>query len=364
MILKNEAHSIASTLNSVKNHIDKWVILDTGSTDNTIQVVKETLQDVPGVIHETPFIDFATTRNLAIDLAGTEQEFLLLLDADDEVTGCEKLREFLAEELKKQFVPGAYYVQVDTGIKFDSARVMRAGSGWKYTGVVHEVLSHPMEYPAPRIPDVLIKHFPDDLGASKSVERWKRDAILLAKEVDKNPNDARSTFYLAQTLKWLGKPGEAIKMYLHRISLGGWWEEVYESKMSIVECQTKLGLDKKDLLLMYLDIHSQFPNRAEPLFFAAQLCYAEGNHPLTYMYARRATEIPRPAEVKLFVDEAIYEWKAHDLVAISAYYISAFKVGKQSAEIALSFNPNDERMKKNLEFYKKLIPPMKDSSSL
>lgn len=357
MILKDEAHTIKRTLNSVKGCIDRWVVVDTGSTDGTKEIVKNVLKNVPGDLHEVPFIDFSTTRNMAIELAGSDQEFLLMLDADDELIGGKELQTFLRGELQKINPPNAYYIQLDTGVKFDSARIIRPGKGWKYTGVVHEVICHPTEFPAPRIPNVLIKHFPDEKGSAKTAKRWERDVILLSNELEKNPHDARSAFYLAQTLRWLGKFKEAIPVYEHRVSLGGWWEEVYESKMALVGCRAQLGYSRPEQLLMYLDVHSQFPHRAEPLFHAAQLCYMSQNHAMTYLYARRATEIERPKDVKLFVDEDIYKWKAHDLVAISAFYISAFKTGENSARIALQHNPDNERMKKNLEFYLKLIPP-------
>src|SRR4051812_22955819 len=85
MIVKDEAATIERTLLSVKPFIDRWIILDTGSTDSTRDVVRKTMEGTPGEIHEAPFVDFATTRNVSLDLAGDSSEFVMWLDADDEL---------------------------------------------------------------------------------------------------------------------------------------------------------------------------------------------------------------------------------------------------------------------------------------
>src|SRR5689334_18393350 len=98
MIVKDEAPTIARTLASVKPHIDRWVIVDTGSTDNTRDVVRSELAGVPGELHEAPFVDFETTRNLGLERCGTETDFILWLDADDELEGGAAMRKFLEAE--------------------------------------------------------------------------------------------------------------------------------------------------------------------------------------------------------------------------------------------------------------------------
>lgn len=66
MIVKNENATIARTLNSVKDDIDFWTIVDTGSTDGTQDTVREVMGDTPGQLLSEPFVDFSTTRNYAL----------------------------------------------------------------------------------------------------------------------------------------------------------------------------------------------------------------------------------------------------------------------------------------------------------
>jgi hypothetical protein len=101
MIVRDEAHGIARTLQSAKPWIDRWCVLDTGSTDGTREIVRNALEGggVPGALYEVPFENFASTRNRALTFAkdAFPSEFLLLLDADDILEGGEALREWCDE---------------------------------------------------------------------------------------------------------------------------------------------------------------------------------------------------------------------------------------------------------------------------
>ena len=52
MIVKNSGDEIIPMLNAIKNYIDHWTILDTGSTDNTMDNIRNTLKDVPGNLYD------------------------------------------------------------------------------------------------------------------------------------------------------------------------------------------------------------------------------------------------------------------------------------------------------------------------
>src|SRR4051795_4841354 len=95
MIVKDEELTLPRTLASVKAHIDRFVILDTGSTDGTREVIRRELAGVPGEIFEEPFVDFSTSRNRALELCGEATEFVMWLDADDELVNGRALVSFL-----------------------------------------------------------------------------------------------------------------------------------------------------------------------------------------------------------------------------------------------------------------------------
>jgi hypothetical protein len=353
MIVKDEEETLARTLASVGPAIDRWVIVDTGSTDGTQELVRRELAGVPGELHEAPFVDFATTRNVALDLAGGATEFVLWLDADDVLEGGDALRAFLeGERALSSPDREAYYVRVEMGIRFDSARVVRASAGWRFRGVVHEVLVHP-DRPPPtrRVPDVLVRHHPGAGSAERSRRRWERDVTLLEAALAQDPGDARSAFYLAQTLLWLGRHEEAEAAFLRRIAMGGWAEEVYESMVALARVATARALPWPEIEVRWLAAHAFAPHRAEPLDAVARHYDGLGQHALTFLFARRGAELPLPTGDNLFVDEEVYTWKLADLVGTSAYWVGEYAIGEAAARKAAQRRPGDERLARNLGFY-------------
>jgi glycosyltransferase involved in cell wall biosynthesis len=83
MIVKNEAAVIERCLASVLPHIDAWAICDTGSSDGTQDLIRRRLVHLPGELIERPWVDFATNRNEALDLARRHGDYALVVDADD-----------------------------------------------------------------------------------------------------------------------------------------------------------------------------------------------------------------------------------------------------------------------------------------
>src|SRR6185369_8019373 len=89
MIVKNESAVIRRCLDSVRPFIDRWLIVDTGSTDGTQALIRDIMRDTPGELHERPWVDFGTNRTEALELARGLADYSLVIDADDvlEATG-------------------------------------------------------------------------------------------------------------------------------------------------------------------------------------------------------------------------------------------------------------------------------------
>jgi glycosyltransferase involved in cell wall biosynthesis len=352
MIVKNEASGIARTLQSVRPHLDRWLIVDTGSTDGTQDLVRSLMGELPGALHEHPFVDYATTRNLAMDLAGTDTTYLLWLDAEDELLNGEALREALEAAAARPGGPDAYYIRKKLAVEFDAVCLVRTAAHWRYRGVVHEVLMGPNgEICHDRLAGPVIRHERAPDSEERSRARWGRDAELLGGAVAQDPGDTRATFYLAQTLNWLGRSEEAIAMYERRIALGGWVEEVYYSRFMLAQVSERLGRPWAEVQQRYLDAFATSPHRAEPLCAIADHYIRTQAFTVAYLFARRAYELPYPERDRLFVDDAAYAWRAADLMATSAFYAGDFEAGERAARKALAACPDDARLQANLTFY-------------
>ena len=356
MIVKDEARSIAQTIASVKPFVDRYVILDTGSTDGTQSLARQAFGDVPGEIPEEAFVDFGTTRNRALDLLGTQAVFSLMLSGDETLQNGEALRRFCESHRTRSGVEhGAYYVRVRYGESvYDSARLARTDAAWRYEGVTHEVLMHP-EAPPPtiRVTDACIVHDLTHRQAAGQRRRWELDLALLGAELARRPADTRTAFYLAQTLECLGKLDEAFVAYEQRIALGGWVEEVYESMYRLGRVADAMGRPWSEVQQLYLNAHAHSPHRAEALFAIAWHWYEEKNWPLSFLFAQRGAQIPFPEKATLFVDAEVYRTKLPDLVGIAAYYVGELEIGERALRRALRVRPDDPRLLANLAFYTK-----------
>ena len=78
MIVKNEAHVIERCLISVKHLINYWVIVDTGSTDGTQQIIRDFLKEIPGELYEKLWVNFSHNRNEALNLGPVKTSLFVL----------------------------------------------------------------------------------------------------------------------------------------------------------------------------------------------------------------------------------------------------------------------------------------------
>jgi glycosyltransferase involved in cell wall biosynthesis len=89
MIVRDEASVIAETLDSVAAHLHYWVVVDTGSRDDTVKVIRSYFEDrdIAGEIHERAWRDFGRNRSEALALCRGKADYAWVIDADDIVVG-------------------------------------------------------------------------------------------------------------------------------------------------------------------------------------------------------------------------------------------------------------------------------------
>ncbi len=199
MIVKDEAAGIVRTLESCRDLVAVWDIVDTGSTDGTRVLIEQTMADIPGQLYQLPFVDFSSTRNDALRLA--RGDWVLLVSGDEVVTADRRaLQDFLQHSENAE-----HDARVRHGdLEFGQVRLVRPGA--EYEGLCHE------------------RVVPRDLGCcaplrvqakpSWSLAKLKRDLAWLTGGCTE-----RDLFYLAQTLQCLGRLEDAAFHYAAR---GAW----------------------------------------------------------------------------------------------------------------------------------------------
>lgn len=332
MIVKNEAHVIERCLASAKPLVTRWCIVDTGSSDDTMTRILAFLSGVAGTLHERPWKNFAHNRNEAFDLARAEGcDYILYIDADET---------FVAPDgfAWPQLSADAY----ELTCHYDATRYARAAlvaskKPWRWRGVLHEYLecSEPHQTGSLAAPTVLIRH---DGARSRDPTTYLKDIAVLEAALRDDGDDSRNVFYLAQSYRDAGRWTEACSTYLRRTTMGGWDEEVWYAWLQIAVLTERLGKAPEQVSAAYLRAFQQRPARAEPLVELARFHRLRGEHALAYVYAKHASEIACPPD-RLFIDQATYDWRALDELAISAFYVgtdAARAAGARAAQMLMS----------------------------
>jgi glycosyltransferase involved in cell wall biosynthesis len=367
MILKNEAQSVAGMIESLVGVVDRYTIIDTGSTDRTKAIIRESFGDIPGDIYDEPFVDFATTRNRAIELEGLKSVFVLMLSGDEYLRDGMALRRFCEEHrswdkwTNKGAAEEAYNLRVLYGHDvYDSTRLHRTDARWFYVGVTHEYMTNANKRVAiKRATDTkgMIPKIFHDLSTSDPVKkrkRWSIDRDLLLQEWEKKPNRTRTAFYLAQSYECLGDFAHSFQWYQTRWDLKGWNEEAYEARFRMARVSRHLHYTWPESQQMYLSAHAYLPKRIEPLYAIGHYYYHEQfprNYQLAFIFLHRASMIPFPTNLRLFLDKTVYDFKVPDLLGIVSYYTGDNEVGRTHVIKALKIKPTDKRLLKNLQFF-------------
>ncbi len=348
MIVKDEEHVIRRCLESVKPLIDCWVVVDTGSKDNTHSVVRECLEGIPGYNVDRPWKNFSHNRNESIALAKEyfpDADYLYFIDADEELC--------LKDPMDKNLVKDAYEVTYHYGdLIYQRISMVSTLKPWAYLGVLHEHLVTPGPYSTETLQDCYIKVRPEG-SRSKDPEKFKKDAAILEEALKTDPQNTRNRFYLAQSYRDAGMPELAVKHYIERATLGGWEEEVWYSLYQSAKLMDQVDPQDWRVLDMYTRAYNLRPERAEVIGSLARWHRNRGQNHSAKLIAQEGIRL-EPRAGYLFVEKSYYDWICLDEYALSAYWTSDFESSKAANQQLLGsgLTPTSQlaRITKNLRF--------------
>jgi glycosyltransferase involved in cell wall biosynthesis len=334
MIVKNESHIIHEVLECTKDLIDTWCIVDTGSTDNTIQIIKNfyDIHNIEGKLYECEWKGFGPSRSEALKLCDGQMDYILMIDADDLISypGEKTFKGFL-KNILKQHIPNALNINIKRGnIDYQRTQLFKANDGWRYVGVLHE-------YPTNDKPNNRFVNLPSEfymigrtMGSRSMQEgnKYLRDAETLLAEVLRDPENDRNVFYLAQSYRDGGNLFEAIKWYKKRYEMGRWKEEQCVCAMNLSRLLFENLEESKEWAWK---AHECSPERSESLISFAGYCRSKSifSQELFSMILY-ASSIPKPKQQVLFVESDMYEWKVWDELCIIACFTGHLEIAKKA----------------------------------
>jgi len=359
-IVKNESARIARCVNSLLPHIDCAIVLDTGSTDGTPELVEQLFAAAgkPVEIYHGPFVDFAQARNLALGKARMSElrwDYLLLADAD---------MEFVVSnaEWRHQLNGGlAYDMQQTVGeLVYWNRRVVSQYTDGIYKCPTHEYLD------VPAAGAVAGAYFIDHADGSNRPDKFDRDIAILEVALQTETDAGliqRMTFYLAQSYFDKRDFAKAAELYKKRVELGGWDEEVWNAQVHYAACLESLG-DLPGYIWNTLQAYAMRSSRAEPLYDLAKWFRERGQNHLSLLFSQAAMELPLSAD-QLFVNHFAHTTGPREEYSICAFY----DVGRRDRGARVTDNlalgndtpwPAKEQARRNqfwyLEPLSKLVP--------
>lgn len=306
MIVKNESSVIIRCLESVKHLIDYWVIVDTGSTDDTQMLIKDFLKEIPGELHEQPWVNFGYNRNEALILTKGKADYALFIDADDTLVFSE---DFSLPDLEAD----AYCIiqresYKNTFREHMTFFLIRTDLDYYWKGVLHEGIFSETPKKMELLDGVYNKYI-NDGARSKDPQKIKKDIQTLKKGIKDEPNNARYRFYLARTYWSIRDYRSALKHFENRIKMKEDPLEVYHSLLYIPICQRNLKFPHEVFINNFCIAHLYRPSRAEAMYELARYFFETKNYLLGYVCAKIALSIPMSTD-HLFVESWVYDWGA------------------------------------------------------
>ena len=361
MIVKNESKIITRLLDSVISIIDFYCICDTGSTDNTCEIITEYFKNINceimnekiitgKIIHE-PFINFEYNRNFALKSCLNMSDFVLFADADMQL----EVKDFDKSKLNNYDV--AHILQGNDDFNYNNIRIIKNTGDFKYIGVTHEYLSTP--------DNCKVYHFDkselfyiDYYDGGTKTDKYKRDIKLLIDGIEKEPNNPRYYFYIANSYYDVGNFEKAIEKYEKRIELGGWNQEIWYSYYKLGLCYKNLNkIDNAICSWMYG--YEVLPERIENIYEIIKHYRIISKHKLCMLFYKIALPNLKinNRNTFLFLHEDVYKYKLYYEYTIFSNYTGNKNINNEVIKILN--NSNDYSISKqlisNLKFFKFIL---------
>ena len=333
-ICKNEAKHVKRWLEATKES-DYRIILDTGSTDNTMELLREADNLIVGTTIVSPW-RFDTARNQALALVPEDVDVCLILDMD------EVPEKNFYRKVQNQWVRGADrgWVSLDTGFAWKVDR-LHSRHGWTWKWPCHEALvrTNGNEDYAYCDTTTVIKHQPDSAKSRGQYETMLEEAV---KEM---PDDPRMWTYLCREYYFHEKWEKVLESAEKIVNLDGMDHELAAVCRWAGDAARALGQPSEPWFAKGVSL---CPHEGESWLGMASDALRRGDYGQALDAAIRCFELPRV--VHYLHEPSAWSWKAYDIAAQAA-----FKIGELDAAIAFAQKahkgkgPETARIKRNIE---------------
>ncbi len=343
-ICKNEEHFVDRWVKSM-SEADAIYVLDTGSTDNTVNKLKEHNVNVKTEIIKPWRFDVA--RNKSLDMVPADCDICICTDLD------EVIEPGWRDTLEKIWQKNTNRLRYNYNWSFDEYGVpavnfyiekIHQRQDYKWTHPVHEVLTylnkdHPETYIT--TDDITVNHYPDHTKSRSSY------LPLLELSVKEDPDDDRNMHYLGREYMFHGEWNKAIDTLIKHLSLpkATWKAERCASMRFIARCYQNLNR-YEETRMWYKKATLEDPSLREPFVEYGIFEYQQENYQLAIKLLEKALTIPKNA--KIYINEpSSYDGTVEDILSICYFNINNISKSYHYVTIAHQMKPNDTRITNN-----------------
>jgi glycosyltransferase involved in cell wall biosynthesis len=383
-ICKNESHVIQRMLSSSNGILDLILAVDTGSTDNTIELIKKYGEDnnIPTFVFERTFDSFDKSRNHGFEKLREvikelnwkpEEVFSMWFDCDEQLVIDPKFN-------KNQFTKDFYMINTAIGaMHYTRNTFCRMSKAFRWYGPVHEfIVCDDKDVTSGLAEGISVSVSMDGASWQTDVsQKYLSHSHKLEAYIADSREDPRWIFYTAQSYhdsaSMRDNPDEnkerlrrSIKYYKERTERNdGYVEEIYYSHYRIGSIMKTLEEPWKDTMQQCLKAYACDPARGESIKIIIDHYLQMGEWSLAYLYSKFAIETfhgksPYPNRL-LFVDNILYKWKFLETHAASAFYMNKKEEAKVTYNKLLdvvknepsAFTPEElNKVMSNAQFFK------------
>jgi len=354
IMVKNAGDQFRDVLLKNLNIIDKWTVLDTGSNDNTIAIIHEVLSCKKGKLYQEPFINFRDSRNRLLDLAGTSCKYTIMIDDTYIMRG--DIREFLKITRSDQFSDSFALFIKSYDVEYASNRILKTNRNLRYLYKIHEVID-PNNNKQIIVP--IGKAYIDDNNNSymhkRTYDRKILDLKLLIEELQDDPKNPRTYYYLAQTYNGLDNYELSYYWFNERVNHEneGFIHEKVDAAFERARLANfKLNKEWDICEKLYKEAYELDKTRPESPYFIGIHYYNENNINLAYHYFKQAFEIGYPTHTQYSLKPTLSFYYLPKFLTFICYEMNDYILGEKSALLFLQKNDKkDEDYQKIFDWY-------------
>jgi len=355
VMVKNGGDLFEKMLTENLKYVDRWTILDTGSTDNTIDIIQRVLKNKKGKLFQEPFINFRDSRNRCLELAGQTCKYNMMLDDTYVVKG--DLRQFLHRIRGDQFADSYSLLIRSDDMEYYSNRITKSSEKLRYIHKIHEVITNNNNVNVVIPPDdATIMDYRADYMEKRTIDRKKYDLQILYEELEEDPDDPRTYYYLAQTYNLLNNHEKAAEFFHKRAfhKNEGFLQEKIDATFELARTLNfKLNKPWDECEPLYKLAYELDKSRPDSLYFIGIHYYLEKDYKEAYSYFLKAFNLGYPTHAQFSLKPTLSFYYLPKFLAELCVMFSNHVIGIECCKTFFSFvkDMNDPEVNTMRSFY-------------